>query len=128
MYTMDSHKINFIKDNINFFNVPHELIFQFIQENNIAYIQNVHGIFFTVNRLSPNLLSSLYELIQEKIDTSNQVQQQLTEYDEKVKKQIDKLNLVKEHKDTIEYVPLTIDFTNTEKKIMTYSYNLGFLF
>ena len=45
MYTMDSHKINYIKDNINFFNVPHELIFQFIQENNIAYIQNVHGIF-----------------------------------------------------------------------------------
>ena len=87
MYTMDSHKINYIKDNINFFNVPHELIFQFIQENNIAYIQNVHGIFFTVNRLSPNLLSSLYELIHRKIDTSNQVQQQLTEY-EKVKKQM----------------------------------------
>ena len=35
----------------------------------------------------------------------------------KVKKQIDKLNTVKEHKNTIEYVPLTLDFTNTEKKL-----------
>ena len=42
-------KINFIKDNILFYNIPHEYIFEYIIKKNINYIENYNGVFFTIN-------------------------------------------------------------------------------
>ena len=116
--------MNYIKENILSYNIPHEIIYSYIIDNNILFIKNSNGIFFTINQLSDKELQDIYDIMFNYIQTNKIIENNLSVYDDLKKQQ---QNTIEDHvveKNKLIFKPFIHNFTNIEKKIMKYSYHL----
>lgn len=117
-------KMNYIKENIVTYNISHETVYTYIADKGISFIKNSNGIFFTINQLNDQELQDLYNLIYNYIKTNQFIEYDLSMYDDLKKQQQNIIhdNII-EKKEPI-FKHFVHNFTNVEKKIIQYSYNL----
>lgn len=120
MNTLD--KINYIKENINQNKIKHEIINNFIEENNINYIKNNNGIFIVINKLDEKNLNLLYDIILKYKENKKLINKDITIHEKKIIKEKQIINKEKTNKKSC-YVNLNINFTNQEKQLMMMSLN-----
>lgn len=115
-------KINYIKENINQNKIKHEIINNFIKENNVDYIKNNNGIFIVINKLDEKKLNLLYNIIFKYKENKKLINKDITIHEKKIKKE---KQIINKQIKTIKspYVDLNINFTNQEKQLMLMSRN-----
>lgn len=117
-------KMNYIKENIVTYNISHETVYTYIEDKGISFIKNSNGIFFTINQLNDQELQDLYNLIYNYIQTNQFIEYDLSLYDDLKKQQQNIIhdNIIEKKEPIFEH--FVHNFTNVEKKIIQYSYNL----
>ena len=85
-------KINYIKENINNCNIEHGIVIEFLVKNNLDFIKNMNGIYFTINKTPNEFIYKLYNIIHNYIQNVNVIMDEMKDYEELITDNINIIN------------------------------------